>query len=126
MHKNTSVSARVSSEITNRLDAMGVSVSDVINKSLFNASLNVPTLIEVISDKEKELNDLKYLLNKMIVEEKIREKELKKFFKESSTIVAKDRSYLDGRIKLFYSKFNIPVNEREFMEMMEKYIKWIT
>ncbi len=123
MIKNTSVSARVSSEITNRLDSMGLSISDIINKALFNASLNVPTLIQVISDKEKELNDLKYLLNKMVVEEKIREKELKKFFKESSIIVAKNRTYLEGRIKLFYSQFNIPVNEREFMEMMEKYVR---
>jgi hypothetical protein len=123
MAKNTSVSARTPSDVTDRLDAMGICISDLINKALFKASMNIATLKNVILKKESELDDLKYLLKKMELEERNKSKELKKFFKETKIILNNNHHMIDGRIKLFYKLFSIPVNEKEFMEMMEKYTR---
>ena len=121
--KNTSVSARTPSDVTNRLEISGVCISDIINTALFKASKNIPLLEKNILKKKEELIEIEKLLSKLKEERKILIPKLKQFFKETRPLYEKNKNILSARIKILYNEFNIPTTEDEFLNMMEKYTK---
>lgn len=121
--KTSSVSARIDPYVAKRLDLVGINVSKVINKALTEASWDLDSLKEEIKEKELELNKLKNNFN-VLKKERIKlDNKLIKFFKESKDVITKNVSLLKGRVKLLYGLFKIPVDEQEFIIMMNNYIK---
>lgn len=121
--KTSSVSARIDPYVAKRLDLVGINVSKVINKALTEASWDLDSLKEEIKEKELELNKLKNNFNTLKKERIKLDNKLIKFFKESKDVITKNVSLLKGRVKLLYGLFKIPVDEQEFIIMMNNYIK---
>lgn len=121
--KTSSVSARIDPGVARRLDIVGINVSNIINKALIEASWNLDLLQEVIKEKTLELNEFKNNFN-ILKKERIKlDNKLIKFFKESNNVIKKNRSLLQGRVKLLYGLFKIPLDEQEFIKMMNSYTK---
>lgn len=121
--KNTSVSARTSSEITSILDISGACISDIINEALFKAAMNIPLLEKNIFKKKEEVKEMEKLLTKLKKDRKILEPKLKEFFNETKPLLENKPDILSRRVKSLYYQFNIPTTEEEFLNMMEEYIK---
>ena len=119
--KNSSVSARIPTNIAKRVDTVGLCTSDIINEALFKATVSIPKLEKAILQKKEELENLDRLLVKIKKERLMLESQLKEFFRETKIIYKKNPNIIGPRVKALYNKFKIPTDEYEFMKMMEEY-----
>lgn len=121
--KSSSVSARIDSENARRLDELDINISDLINKAINEVVWNQEIIEEKIKEYEIKLDNLKNILNKVKNNKKVRDIELRKFFKESKKILNKKPDSIIGRIRLLNNLYDIPTSKYEFYKMLEEYTK---